>query len=132
MRNIFFLVPHIQMTHLDIWSDDPASQFKNCYIAEFLQHLCGNMFHRVDAIDWHFFATSHGKGPCDALGGSVKRMVRQAVMSHKDIVQSAEEMAAVVKPPNIEIIFINDVINPYEEARLHSVLEKATKLIVIF
>jgi hypothetical protein len=61
------------MTHLDIWFDGPASQFKNCYIAEFLQHLCGNMFHRVDAIDWHFFATSHGKGPCDAVGGSVKR-----------------------------------------------------------
>ena len=24
-----------------------------------------------------FFATSHGKGPCDAIGGNLKRMARR-------------------------------------------------------
>ena len=24
--------------------------------------------------EWHFFATSHGKGPCDGVGGTVKRL----------------------------------------------------------
>ena len=24
--------------------------------------------------EWHFFATAHGKGPCDGIGGTVKRL----------------------------------------------------------
>ena len=24
-------------------------------------------------VEWHFFATSHGKGPSDGVGGTVKR-----------------------------------------------------------
>ena len=27
----------------------------------------------IDA-EWHFFATSHGKGPCDGVGGTIKRL----------------------------------------------------------
>lgn len=27
--------------------------------------------------EWHFFATSHGKGPCDGLGGTLKRIARR-------------------------------------------------------
>ena len=36
-------------------------------------NLC---FHEEDfgvAAEWVFFATSHGKSPCDGIGGSVKR-----------------------------------------------------------
>jgi len=32
---------------------------------------------RIDA-EWDFFATSHGKGPCDGLGGTVKRLAARA------------------------------------------------------
>ena len=38
-------------------------------------------YHKADfGIDaeWHFFATSHGKGPCDGLGGTVKRLAAKA------------------------------------------------------
>ena len=28
--------------------------------------------------EWHFFATSHGKGPCDGIGGTVKRLATKA------------------------------------------------------
>jgi hypothetical protein len=28
--------------------------------------------------EWHFFATSHGKGPCDGVGGTVKRLAVRA------------------------------------------------------
>ena len=31
----------------------------------------------VDA-EWNFFATSHGKSPCDGIGGTVKRLVARA------------------------------------------------------
>jgi hypothetical protein len=25
--------------------------------------------------EWHFFATGHGKSPCDGIGGTVKRII---------------------------------------------------------
>ena len=56
-------------------SDGAAAQYKNR--KNFL-NLC---HHKVDfGIDaeWHFFATSHGKGPCDGLGGTVKRLAARA------------------------------------------------------
>ena len=28
--------------------------------------------------EWHFFSTSHGKGPCDGVGGTVKRSAARA------------------------------------------------------
>ena len=28
--------------------------------------------------EWHFFAMSHGKGPCDGVGGTVKRLAARA------------------------------------------------------
>ena len=28
--------------------------------------------------EWHFFATAHGKGPCDGIGGNLKRLARKA------------------------------------------------------
>jgi hypothetical protein len=27
------------------------------------------------AAEWNFFATSHGKSPCDAIGGTVKQLI---------------------------------------------------------
>ena len=35
-------------------------------------NLC---YHKEDfwvQAEWHFYATSHGKGPCDGIGGTVK------------------------------------------------------------
>ena len=51
-------------------SDGCGGQYKN--YKKFL-NLC---FHQEDfgvAAEWVFFATSHGKSPCDGIGGSVKR-----------------------------------------------------------
>ena len=31
---------------------------------------------------WHFFATSHGKSPCDGLGGTSKRLLRLASLQN--------------------------------------------------
>lgn len=30
------------------------------------------------AAEWHFFATAHGKGPCDGIGGKIKRLAARA------------------------------------------------------
>ena len=47
---------------------------------------CGKNFlnlchHEIDfslTAEWNFFATSHGKGPCDGLGGTLKRLATKA------------------------------------------------------
>ncbi|XP_033127584.1 uncharacterized protein LOC117125231, partial [Anneissia japonica] len=57
------------------FSDGAASQYKNCKNFSNLRH------HKDDfglAAEWHFFATSHGKSPCDGIGGTVKRLVANA------------------------------------------------------
>lgn len=57
------------------FSDGAASQYKNC------KNLINLLYHETDfAInaEWHFFATSHGKSPCDGIGGTVKRLVARA------------------------------------------------------
>ena len=41
-----------------------------------------NLCHHEDDFgmptEWHFFATSHGKGLCDGVGGTVKRFAVRA------------------------------------------------------
>ena len=57
------------------FTDGAASQYKNY---KNLKNLC---CHKQDFdidAEWHFFATSHGKSPCDGIGGTVKRLVARA------------------------------------------------------
>ena len=57
------------------FSDGAASQYKNF---KNFTNLC---HHRNDhglEAEWHFFATSHGKSPCDGIGGTVKCLVAWA------------------------------------------------------
>ena len=61
-----------------MFSDGPSSQFKNKYIAHFLHTL-----NKIVPIQWNYFATSHGKGVVDGIGGTVKRLVSNAVMTGK-------------------------------------------------
>lgn len=62
-------------TKIVYFSDGCASQYKN---RKNFANLC---FHAQDfgmPAEWHFFATSHGKGPCDGVGGTVKRLAARA------------------------------------------------------
>ena len=57
------------------FSDGAAAQYKN---RKNFMNLC---HHEVDfgiPAQWHFSATSHGKGACDGLGGTVKRLAARA------------------------------------------------------
>ena len=65
---------------VSLWSDGPASQVKNRYIAASLDTL--QCKHKLE-IQWNFFATSHGKGPVDWIGGSVKHHVWGKVRARK-------------------------------------------------
>lgn len=58
-----------------IWSVGSSNQFMNRNITAAL-----NVFkkHNDKYMIWNYFATSHGKGPVDGIGGSIKRTVRNA------------------------------------------------------
>ena len=59
----------------NIFSDGAASQYKN------QKHFVKLCLHNHDfgiKAEWHFSATSHGKGACDGLGGTVKRLAAKA------------------------------------------------------
>lgn len=57
------------------FSDGCSGQYKN------KKNFCNLCYHSTDfgvSAEWHFFATSHGKGPCDGIGGTVKRLAAKA------------------------------------------------------
>jgi hypothetical protein len=72
---------------LHLWSDGPSSQFKNRYMAAVIPVLESKYSFK---LTWNFFAASHGKGPVDAVGGTVKRQVATRVNQHRAIVKDAE------------------------------------------
>jgi hypothetical protein len=53
------------------FSDGAASQYKN---RKNFINLCNHQADFGIEAEWHFSATSHGKGACDGLGGTVKRL----------------------------------------------------------
>ncbi|KAG1656070.1 ARL14 effector protein [Nymphon striatum] len=74
------VVPFLKSVVINIqlimyWSDGAASQYKN------YKNLQNLLKHKEDfgiTAEWHFFATAHGKSPCDGIGGTVKRLARAA------------------------------------------------------
>ena len=93
-----------------IWTDGPSSEFKNRFMAAFLKQLSGKY---NKTFTWKYFATSHGKGVVNGIGGRAKSLVRSAVMSKQSsapVVQSASDFATVVSKlmPSTKVILIED------------------------
>lgn len=69
MPEIRTKVSNLKKVHY--FTDGCAAQYKNKY------NFANVCHHEEDfggvSCDWHFFATSHGKGACDGIGGSAKR-----------------------------------------------------------
>ena len=57
------------------FSDGAASQYKN---RKNFVNLCNHETDFSVKAEWHFSATSHGKGACDGVGGTVKRLASRA------------------------------------------------------
>lgn len=65
--------PHVN--EVMYMTDGCAGQYKNCF--SFL-NLCKHFHMYGIKATWCFFATSHGKSPCDGIGGTVKREATKA------------------------------------------------------
>lgn len=69
-----------QLSRIFYFTDGAGSQYKNKYN---FRNLC---HHKEDfgiEAEWHFFATSHAKGPCDGIGGIVKRKAHLANLKRR-------------------------------------------------
>ena len=70
-----FLKTNYNVMKMIYFSDGCAGQYKNC--KNFI-NLCHHYEDFGLVAEWHFFATSHGKGPPDGVGGTVKREAAKA------------------------------------------------------
>ncbi|KAJ8895942.1 hypothetical protein PR048_001283 [Dryococelus australis] len=73
------------------FSDGAGGQYKN---KKNFINLC---YHEIDfhlQAEWNFFGTSHGKSPCDGIGGTVKHLISKASYQRTSIGQifTAEDM----------------------------------------
>jgi hypothetical protein len=77
-----------QFTVIHYWTDSPSSQYRN----RFMFYLVANhtAFYGL-SCRWNYFQVGHGKGPCDGLGGTTKRLADQAVRQGNAVIQDARE-----------------------------------------
>ena len=57
-----------KISHIHYFSDGSAAQYKNFK----------NFFNLCHREEWNFFGTSHGKSPCDGIGGTTKQLAARA------------------------------------------------------
>lgn len=96
-------------------SDGAAAQYK-CF-----KNFINIAHHKNDfgiECEWHFHATSHGKGPCDGLGGTLKRKATNASLARafEGQIQSAEMLFKWAKSSQMDIYFEYSNVSEYEDA----------------
>ena len=70
------------------FSDGSSAQYKN------FKNFSNVLYHEVDfgmKAEWHFFATAHGKGPCDGIGGTLKRLASKASLQG-NVIETPHEL----------------------------------------
>ncbi len=101
------------------FSDGAAAQYKNY---KNLMNVCCHQEDFECPAEWHFFATSHGKGACDGVGGTVKRLAARASLQrpYNDQIMSANDLFdfAVKHIPSVAIKFSSKADHQSEARRL--------------
>ena len=96
-------VPGVEVIHYI--TDSPTSQYRNKSIFYTVSE-----HHNLYGITatWTYMEAGHGKGPCDGVGGTAKRMADEAIKRQKVIIQDAEDFFTWGKGSGsaIEYIFV--------------------------
>ena len=106
-----------EVSKIYYFTDGCAAQYKN------RKNFINLVYHEQDfgvPAEWHFFATSHGKGPCDGIGGTVKRLAARASLQKTNQVgiQNAEQLYlwAVDAIKKVKFAFVTkDTVSSQEE-----------------
>ena len=90
---------------LQLWSDGPSSQFKNCFIATAIPWVDEKYSVK---LCWNFFASSHGKGPVDGIGGAIKIIATHKVIQWKLSIKDAFSFyQAVRNESKVNVYFVS-------------------------
>lgn len=107
------------------FSDGASAQYKNR--KNFI-----NLSHHIQdfkiGAEWHFFPTSHGKGPCDGLGGTLKRLAARASLQRIDNpIRTPLELFNWAKEtlPNINCQYFTNEQHNAEESKLETRFKKS-------
>ena len=94
---------------LHVFSDRAAGQLKDRFTLSFLTEP-DLLNDSIKNMDWSFFATAHGKGPIDGIGGTVKRVVWRRILREQAVINSAKEFAEIASTacPCINILFVSN------------------------
>ena len=84
--------PYLTMIHFI--TDSPSSQYRNRYTVQMLARFEG-AFNLTAA--WNWLESGHGKGACDGIGGTLKRLADRLVKTNTEI-QSAADFCEKVSP----------------------------------
>ncbi|KAI8514059.1 hypothetical protein Bbelb_083830 [Branchiostoma belcheri] len=81
-------VRHPDVKYIHYWTDSPSSQYRNKTMFSVISEH--EALFGIPAC-WNYFEAGHGKGPCDGIGGTAKRMADQAVTIQGTTIQDAHE-----------------------------------------
>ena len=93
----------------------------------------------ISQLTWNYFATGHGKGVVDGIGGEAKSLVRQQVLSKSKnvVVQSAADFAKICKDvmPGVTIHLmtqedLNELENIWDQAVEVKGISKAHQAVI--
>lgn len=105
-----------QIKKLIYFTDGSAAQYKN------KSNFVNITHHKADfniEIEWNFFATSHGKGPCDGVGGTLKRLATRASLqrTNADHILTAMDLYEWAKKSIKTMIFDFCTTTEYNEVK---------------
>lgn len=92
------------LTKIIYFSDGASAQYKN------KKNFANLIFHNKDfgvPAEWHLFATSHTKGPCNGLGSTIKRFAARTSFTRlKNPINNAKKFP---RGPNLmlKILILN-------------------------
>ena len=118
-----FLPSASQPAKIIYFSDGAGSQYKN---RKNFGNLC---YHQEDfgmAAEWHFSATSHGKGACDGLGGTVKRLAARASLQkpYSDQIMTSRQLFEWAVIPSVIFGYCTSADYEAEERLLQTRFDK--------
>ena len=76
------------------------SQFKNKYVMGAIEML--SEMHNIKII-WNFSPTSHGKGPVDGVGATLKRMAADKVCRRESIINNLQDFCNAVMHSSVKV-----------------------------
>ncbi|CAF4135314.1 unnamed protein product [Adineta steineri] len=101
----------LNLKQVHVFSDGATQQFKQKFLFRNLCRLSERF--KIDLF-WHFFATAHGKGVVDGVGGTLKRVIYLAILggqlckSAADFVRIGQSKTTAIEIVEIEKYKIDD------------------------